>query len=120
MFEGRDMIMNRGKENWKRKGEEWKLDKDFIFLFAKGLIILLFWLTVPLPLVYCICYVLGGIDTREVFFSLLPSSSILRVYKQHVIDGRDKECLPVLNVTLLYNDSPMSSFHFCHSHSDQV
>lgn len=70
MFEGRDMIMNR-KEKWKRKGEEWRVDEDFIFLFAKGLFILLLWLTVPLPLVYV--YVLGGIDTREVFFSFLLS-----------------------------------------------
>lgn len=71
-------------------------DEDFIFLFAKGLFILLFWLTVPTS---CICCVLGGIDTCEVsslLSSPLLSSSILRVYKQHVIDGRDKECLPFL------------------------
>lgn len=87
------MIMNRGKEKWKRKGEERRVDEDFILLFAKGLFILLLWLTVP---TFCICYVLGGIDAREVFFSYLLSSSILRVYKQHVIGGRDKECLPFL------------------------
>lgn len=44
------MIMNRGKEKWKRKSEERRAERgeDFIFLFAKGLFILLFWLTVSL------------------------------------------------------------------------
>lgn len=47
--------MNRGKEKWRRKGEEWKVDENFIFLFAKGLFILLLWLTVP---TFCTLYIL--------------------------------------------------------------
>lgn len=48
--------MNRGKEKWKWKGEERRVDEDFMFLFAKGLFILLLWLTVPLVfVVYLLC-----------------------------------------------------------------
>lgn len=64
--------------------------EDFIFLFAKGLFILLLWLTVH----SCICMYLEALTLVK--FSSLLSSSILRVYKQHVIDRRDKECLPFL------------------------
>lgn len=77
------------------KSEEYR---RFHFLVCEGFVYS-FILADCTYLLYMLCYVLGGSDTREVFFSLLPSSSILRVYKQHVIDGRDKECLPVLNVT---------------------
>lgn len=28
--------MTRGKEKWKRKGEERRVDEDFVFLFVKG------------------------------------------------------------------------------------
>lgn len=64
------MITNRGKEKWKGKGEGRRVDKDFIFLFAKGLFILLLWLTVPTSCICCVVYLEGLIlvEFSSLFF----------------------------------------------------
>lgn len=118
--EGRDMITY---EQRKRKMEEEGrrvADEDFIFLFVKGLFILLLWLTVPTSCIYYVMYLEGLILVK--FSSLFSPPLLSSGYISSISSrgGTRSVCLFLWNVMLLYDDSPMSSCHFCHSHSDQV
>lgn len=98
------MILNRGKEkkigSGRAKSRKW-MKIPFSCLRRVCLFFTLADCTYLLYMLCCVMYLEEVILVKfySLIFSLLLSSSILpssilRVYKQHVIDGRDKECLP--------------------------